>query len=385
MNCNPWVTHLLLNAMLMYLCIGLVNLSASSGFAQEPNLADLQQQWAQIESQFSAKQAAIKSGEGNLKELRDEYLDLVDQAHSLIRKIKFAALEKLNESPNDLAAIRAVMGLLLNDAENGRDKEVLDVGDRLITGGIDPRYFKVAATADRLEIPAREIFDELLVRQQESADDNLPRVRLTTTEGDILLELYENQAPNTVANFISLVESEFYSNLLFHRVIEGKFAQTGEFKSDNDHRGQTGYSIACECYEPEARPHFSHCVSMAHTGKKDTGSSQFFLTFSRTHQLDGRHTCFGRVISGGDVLDKIERTHIAINNIEQPIPNVEKDKIISATVIRKREHEYQPKKINAPDSQADSDTPKTSVEPNPEEPAPRTEKANPDQTQSEVP
>ena len=83
---------------------------------------------------------------------------------------------------------------------------------------------------------------------------------------------------------------------------------------------------------------------MAHAGT-NTGGSQFFLTLSRTDMLDGRHTCFGRIIEGMDVLAAIKKTHIPMPQAEQPIEDVQKDKIISAKVIRKRGHEYKPNKI----------------------------------------
>ena len=105
-----------------------------------------------------------------------------------------------------------------------------------------------------------------------------------------------------------------------------------------------GYKIECECDSPETRPHFSGSLSMAHAGK-DTGGSQFFLTFERTESLDGRHTVFGRVIEGMNVLENLQRTHVLINRREEEIPDIQKDKILSAEVIRKREHVYRPNKV----------------------------------------
>ena len=312
--------------------------------AQTDSLDDLQQQWSDLEAKFSQKQAAMDAGGSDVKATRDQYRDLLDQANDLISRIKSVSLQQITDDPTNKTALRTLMGVLLNDAQNGKDAEVLSIGDTLIENNIDPRYFEVAAKADRLSIDAKEIFEELLIRQREFQSDDLPRVKLTTTKGEIVVELFEDQAPNTVANFISLVESDYYNDMIFHRVLEDFMAQTGGFKSDGSGGNGPGYAIACECDTPEARPHFSHCLSMAHAGK-DTGGDQFFLTFSRTDFLDGRHTCFGRVISGSELLDNIERTHISINGAEQPIPNVEKDRIITAEVIRKRDHEYKPQKL----------------------------------------
>ncbi|MEM7455240.1 MAG: peptidylprolyl isomerase [Planctomycetota bacterium] len=180
------------------------------------------------------------------------------------------------------------------------------------------------------------------MRSNETSAD-LPVVKLTTTQGDIVLELYENEAPNTVANFINLVENGFYNDIEFHRVREGFMAQSG--CPEGNGQGGPGYTIACECRTPGYRRHFTGVISMANTGAPDSGGSQFFLTFEQTSGLDGLHTVFGRVIEGGDVLDMITRTHTAPTQPRGPepeIPGVVKDKIISAEVVSKRDHEYVP-------------------------------------------
>jgi cyclophilin family peptidyl-prolyl cis-trans isomerase len=80
---------------------------------------------------------------------------------------------------------------------------------------------------------------------------------------------------------------------------------------------------------------------MAHAGK-DTGGSQFFLTFRPTEHLDGKHTVFGRVIEGFDVLPKLTRTQ---NEEGRPIPEIKPDSIVKAKVLRKRDHAYDPKTL----------------------------------------
>ena len=120
---------------------------------------------------------------------------------------------------------------------------------------------------------------EQKIRAAEAKADDLPRVLLKTTKGDIELELFENEAPNTVANFISLVEKGFYNGLTFHRVLPNFMAQGGDPTGNGS--GGPGYSIACECYQPNHRLHFRGSLSMAHAGR-DTGGSQFFLTFMPT-------------------------------------------------------------------------------------------------------
>lgn len=192
---------------------------------------------------------------------------------------------------------------------------------------------KAAAAIDR-ERPKVEA--EMAKRQAEAAADDLPRVRISTSVGDLVVELFENEAPNTVANFISLVEKGFYNGTPFHRVIGGFMAQGGDPTGTGT--GGPGYTIACEVDAPDARQHFRGTLSMAHAGR-DTGGSQFFLTFRPTDHLDGKHTVFGRVIEGFDVLPKIMRT---TDDQGRPVAGVQPDTIVKAEVLRKRNHPYVP-------------------------------------------
>jgi cyclophilin family peptidyl-prolyl cis-trans isomerase len=183
----------------------------------------------------------------------------------------------------------------------------------------------------------REVWKvEAQLREAEAEADDLPRVRLTTSAGEIVIELFENEAPGAVGNFISLVEQGFYDGLVFHRVLPAFMAQGG--CPEGTGTGGPGYNIYCECHEDNHRKHFAGTLSMAHAGK-DTGGSQFFLTFVPTPFLNGRHTAFGRVITGMDVLPEIQRID-PDDKEAKPKP----DKIIKAEVIRKRDHEYKPNK-----------------------------------------
>jgi len=186
------------------------------------------------------------------------------------------------------------------------------------------------------------------IRAAEAQASDLPRVLLKTSKGDLLVELFENEAPNTVANFISLVQKGYYDGLTFHRVLPGFMAQGG--CPTGDGTGGPGYNIPCECWQENARKHFRGSLSMAHAGR-DSGGSQFFLTFVPTTHLNPNaatqsgHTVFGRVIEGWDVLGQLRRRDP--NQPGQPEP----DKIIEATVVRKRPHEYVPKTLPEPSTE----------------------------------
>jgi cyclophilin family peptidyl-prolyl cis-trans isomerase len=176
------------------------------------------------------------------------------------------------------------------------------------------------------------------IRKQEAEKDDLPRIKMSTNKGDVVIELFENEAPGAVGNFVSLVEKGFYNGLVFHRVIPGFMAQGG--CPEGTGTGGPGYNIYCECYEPNHRIHFRGTLSMAHAGR-DTGGSQFFLTFLPTAHLNGKHTAFGRVIEGFEVLSKLIRTETE----EGEKSKVEPDKMVKVEVLRKREHEYKPNKV----------------------------------------
>ncbi|MEM7314242.1 MAG: peptidylprolyl isomerase [Planctomycetota bacterium] len=166
----------------------------------------------------------------------------------------------------------------------------------------------------------------------------MPRVKLTTDQGPVTVELFENEAPETVGNFISLVEKGYYDGLVFHRVMEAFMAQGG--CPDGNGGGGPGYNIYCECVNDNHRNHFAGSLSMAKQQPRNTGGSQFFLTFVPTTHLNGQHTVFGRVIEGMDVLPKIiKRTP------DSAPPTPDPTVILKAEVVRKRDHEYRPNKV----------------------------------------
>ncbi len=124
---------------------------------------------------------------------------------------------------------------------------------------------------------------------------------IETDKGNIVLELFEDDAPNTVANFEKLINDGFYNGLKFHRIISNFMIQGGCPVGNGT--GGPGYKIKCEI---NPRKHQKGTLSMAHAGK-DTGGSQFFITHSPQPHLDGVHTVFGQVIEGMDVVNKMKQ------------------------------------------------------------------------------
>jgi peptidyl-prolyl cis-trans isomerase B (cyclophilin B) len=124
---------------------------------------------------------------------------------------------------------------------------------------------------------------------------------IKTHEGTMKLELYFKQAPNTVANFVHLADSGFYNGLTFHRIIEGFMAQGGD--PNGDGTGGPNWKIDDEKNDLK---HEAGTLSMANAGP-NTAGSQFFICHMPQPHLDGRHTIFGKLVSGFDVLTRLER------------------------------------------------------------------------------
>ena len=124
---------------------------------------------------------------------------------------------------------------------------------------------------------------------------------ITTHEGTMKVELYFKDAPNTVANFIHLADSGFYKGLAFHRIIEGFMAQGGD--PNGDGTGGPTWKIDDE---PNKLTHEAGSLSMANAGP-NTAGSQFFICHMPQPHLNGRHTVFGKLVSGFDVLTRLER------------------------------------------------------------------------------
>ncbi len=126
---------------------------------------------------------------------------------------------------------------------------------------------------------------------------------IETNKGTIKLELYPDKTPITVANFVNLANRGFYSGLKFHRVIKGFMIQGGDPSGNGS--GGPGYMFKDE-FSPDLKHSSPGILSMANRGP-ETNGSQFFITHVPTPHLDGRHTVFGKVISGQNVVDSIEQ------------------------------------------------------------------------------
>jgi cyclophilin family peptidyl-prolyl cis-trans isomerase len=215
----------------------------------------------------------------------------------------------------------------------------------------------------RAQTLSQERAKEEKLRTAENAAGDLPQVRLTiehvtfeprpdgsisdtpkaTGRDEVVVELFENQAPITVANFLSLVQSGFYNGTRFHWAQSAGMVVGGDPNSKNndpkdDGAGGPGYVIPDEFNLPVARSHFRGTLAMVATGPHTAGS-QFLIALVPHPTFDRHFTAFGRVIRGQEGVDRITagRTNFRVGQFGKAIPG---DLLVRAEVIRKRPHPY---------------------------------------------
>lgn len=192
-------------------------------------------------------------------------------------------------------------------------------------------------------------FPLALTDNQEDTPDPMttsenPMVTLTTTEGDIVIELYQDVMPITSGNFLSLVQSGFYDGTKFHRVIDGFMIQGGDPNTKTDNvasygTGGPGYAIEDEQVVDERLSNVRGTISMANSGPQ-SGGSQFFINLVDNTGLDfdkqplsSKHPVFGRVVSGMEVVDAIAK--VPTNPRDLPLEAVVVEKAVVAEGERK--------------------------------------------------
>jgi cyclophilin family peptidyl-prolyl cis-trans isomerase len=369
------------------LCIGRMADAADSSSAAadkgSTSFHDLYQKWIDALAETAKLQTQMVAASSNDREaVRLKFTDAVHTAQAMLPDLQAAAevAYAADDTNKDLTNLMFVMAmghlrkdnyeeslrlgrLLLEHGFANKDKDLyrllassafptmeLDDAQKFLNeagGGKPADDPDLKSLVPLVEFYHRKWDREQHFRADEAKADDLPRVKLHTTQGDMIVELFENEAPNTVANFISLIEHGFYDGTQFHRVIPGFVAQGGDplSKDPAKYEGQIGhggpeYSIPSESAAPNHREHFRGSLSMALGEGPDSGGSQFFIALAPAAPLDGKFTVFGRVIEGLDVLSKLQRF-----DPQKPTPGVTLDKIIKAEVLRKRDHPYEPKVI----------------------------------------
>jgi peptidyl-prolyl cis-trans isomerase B (cyclophilin B) len=310
-----------------------------------------------------------------------DVLSYFDQAvkTGLKRSEAFADLARIRFELNQFeSAYRAASMALDQNERSPRTWEIfagiaLGIGDfiqvvqRIDHAFSDARPQWAEAIRARAENLAGQWATEVQQRELDRVKDDRPRVRLliehetfddgpsqlpltkakSTGRGEVDLELFEDQAPATVANFVSLVENGFYNGTRFYwaqpaHMVVGGDPNTKNADPSDDGFGGPGYVIPDEFDLPAARLHFRGSISMFQT-KPDTAGSQFLICLVSCPEFNGHLTVFGRVIRGQEVVDGITqgRTDVRRGQSEKTIPG---DLLVHVHVLRKRSHPYQVRK-----------------------------------------
>ena len=177
--------------------------------------------------------------------------------------------------------------------------------------------------------PNNENMKQKTENKENNANDNQTKSEntialISTNFGDIKLKLFDKDAPNTVQNFVKLSKSGFYDNVKFHRVIKGFMIQSGDPNSkDNnwldDGTGGPGYSFPDEINSHKI---INGTLAMANSGPNTNGSQFFILTGESAPWLDGKHTVFGEIIEGMDIVLKIENIKTDKSKNDHPIQDI---------------------------------------------------------------
>lgn len=153
-------------------------------------------------------------------------------------------------------------------------------------------------------------------------DGNIVKIKIETTEGNIEADLFKSEAPKTVENFVTLARKGFYDGIIFHRVIPQFMIQTGDPTGTG--MGGPGYKFADE-FSPKLRHDKPGVLSMANSGP-NTNGSQFFITVVPTPWLDNRHSVFGQVTQGMDVVEKI--ANASRDQRDKPLQKIAMNKVV---------------------------------------------------------
>lgn len=168
-------------------------------------------------------------------------------------------------------------------------------------------------------LPAAPSINE---NQSNEKENHVVKIEIQTTMGNIQAELYPDEAPKTVENFVKLANKGFYEGIIFHRVIPGFMVQTGDPTGTG--MGGPGYTFEDE-FSPKLRHDKPGVLSMANAGP-NTNGSQFFITVAATPWLDNRHSVFGKVTGGMDVVNNISK--VQTDGRDKPVQPVKITKVV---------------------------------------------------------
>lgn len=257
---------------------------------------------------------------------------------------------------NQYAAAKPHLEIAAKNLESGAEElakaqKVSDEERKLVAKKLVQTY-EMVKDFSRTEFYEKLWQEELKAREADAAGEPLPRVLIETTKGEVVVELFENNAPNTVANFIELCEKGFYDGLPFHRVLTHFMAQGGDPARDGT--GGPGYCIPTELNGKTDRNFFRGTLAMAMSNLPNSAGSQFFICYLPRSNLNGKYVAFGRVVEGMNILSDLARIDPDDKEAEKNTRQDWPDDIISTKVLRKRAHEYKVTKLPEPTANPNS-------------------------------
>lgn len=375
-------------------------LSASSGggetFTLEDLPEDLRPKAKQLTEAFAESRREMAEAVADLRATQLRYRNDVDRSDEAIRLYRIrrdrareaidraydVALALIRFIPDRDAATFLLTLIQAREATDIYNGETFEGAARLLDGGLKYRYLFHAAARSGLVSghfeTARKIYDSLeaddledcdrglqaqrdlvqrqyeqeMERRERDAQSELPRVRLRTTRGDIIVELFLNEAPSTVSHFLKLVEQDFYDGLDFYQVLDHLLALTGDPLGDGS--GNSGEYLADEHDRPDARYPLRGSLVMAKIPDGPDGyipgsaSSQFCILFLPIPRITETQTVFGRVIEGMDAACSFRRVN-PNEKKQEGMPSLPPDRVLSAEVIRRPESLPEPVYVEPPE------------------------------------
>lgn len=226
---------------------------------------------------------------------------------------------------------------LFNPFDKGTRAEAITVINR-----IDDMLLEIIESFETTQKQQQDAYlkdlEDGLVTYEEIPSGHPVATILMENNKKVLVELYPEYAPQTVANFVKLAKEGFYNGLTFHRVVEGFMAQGGDPNGDGT-GGSEGYitgEFKANGFEQNTLSHTRGVISMARSSHPDSASSQFFICYDDASFLDGQYAAFGKVISGMNVIDDFTKTEMEVNNAGELASPKEPIVIKSITVSTKK-------------------------------------------------
>jgi len=163
-----------------------------------------------------------------------------------------------------------------------------------------------SATTETAKVTGDAYYDSLAAISHPIRNESNPLVTINTDFGDMVIELYQDLAPNHADSFVARTSEGFYDGLIFHRILDNFMIQGGDPQGTG--RGNAGYFLPAEFSD---LPHKDGTLSMARAQNPNSASCQFFICLARAKFLDNQYTVFGQVLTGYDVLHKIGKVEVA--------------------------------------------------------------------------